>query len=1176
MMNKFFCIFCSLLPFVASAFDYTLIEYSSAMSATGSSQYNAERGFVYAIDGSGLTDLGDGEYGHTTAYSKTMWMTTSVALSESEPKFYCVDLGAPYQLGKIKIWNFNQGGQQARGFKATEIYVTDNIDAAKASPADIRAWGAPVWQGELSKATGENDPGCEPIILGSVPLARYVGFVVTSSHGDTNYQGLSEVRFFSPPEGMPSLQNTAVDLNATGDGFVASAQLGAIAHSSQVAALAFSSEDAEAVRIDLGTAEPDAVVSGALANLTENTTYSVRFETANDVATVTNDASSAGVIYNGQLSLAKTADGAEKGCIPATVSVSRASADPYPLTVNYTVVSEDGVAGIDYEAPAGLVTIPAGATSTTIEITPIVNPDKSSDVHLTLALAAGAYWSAAAPIPLTIANAALPDDANVWIAGNSSDGLASTAANWSKGVPRADVPESLVILVDGTFSSADLTWDADGENGLAMAVASWTQTEAYTGTVTFKTTFPTAASPFKLFEVAGAMTVDGGAMTHPVSVVWDNQGNKSLTLEALRADYVYRLAIKAGSFSLGSGAKISAVGKGHSWQRLTGNVKNCSPSHGGRFETTSIGCYGNPKYPEDIGLASNIGTDSLAKTAVGGGAVKLSVTGACVIDGEISVDGAKSNASGPLAAGAAGSILIEASSVTGSGVIHADGVYCGNNGQLNGAGGRVALITETPVDTATLTVRAGGDSTGKYAAEGTVYLKDGTMTHGVLYLNNPLNMTSGSTANRGAFVTNEEGVDWTFDRIRLAGHVNLYVPADTKLTLPNGFASISAPDNTSRFSGIYYAGGTIDAGSGDQTLSGNWYFAPIVEYVFPANVTLENGAFIGFCGYFEQKLNNSVAPDTNVVWAIRCTVGGDLTVASDSGFTTEQAGTVQQGGAQYAGVPIGNHGGRGSEAGTTMDSVFEPVFSGVGQSNSYGYMKPGAAMIVKVGGKLTLDGIANANPVNTQGGGYNLAAGGSINFTVGELAGAGSFQARGFRNKQNGGRIAVKLTNPGADFSTFTGTFNVSTVDGAANSTPGSVYLATAEEADRRGTVYLDNLGKTTTTLSVPICANGYGADEVDAFKNAALVIRGGAYGQVTVADANGQFKMRSLLIGENSKLDLYGNRFVVGSATLGGERLRPGLYTATDDAVSAYVSDTSEGNGWLVVTGEGLKIFVR
>ena len=103
MMNKFFCIVCSLLPFVASAFDYTLIEYSSAMSATGSSQFNAERGFVYAIDGSGLTDLGDGEYVHTTAYSKTMWMTTSVTLSESAPKFYCVDLGATYQLGKIKI-----------------------------------------------------------------------------------------------------------------------------------------------------------------------------------------------------------------------------------------------------------------------------------------------------------------------------------------------------------------------------------------------------------------------------------------------------------------------------------------------------------------------------------------------------------------------------------------------------------------------------------------------------------------------------------------------------------------------------------------------------------------------------------------------------------------------------------------------------------------------------------------------------------------------------------------------------------------------------------------------------------------------------------------------------------------------------------------------------------------
>ncbi|MGN0855004.1 MAG: hypothetical protein ACI4R9_05750 [Kiritimatiellia bacterium] len=1170
---KFLCLIFGLASLAACAFDYTLIEYSEQMVATGTSQINAERGYVHAIDGSGLTELEDGEFGHTAAYVGNMWMTASATLSESAPKFYCVDLGAVYNLGKIKIWNFNMSGQATRGFKATEIYVTDAEDAAKSSPADIRAWGYPVWQGELSKATGAaNDPGCEPIVFGLPKKARHVGFVVTSSHGDTGYQGLSEVRFYAAPEGVPGIVGSSVGVNASGDGFAVSAQLDASSYASEMAALAFASDEGEAVRTVLGTAEPGAAVSGELSNLAADTTYAVVFEAGNEVATVTNDLSAASYVYNGALTLAFKADGEEKGTVPAQLMVSRAAADPYPLTVNYTLSPGDAVAGVDYVAPSGTVTIPAGETSAVIEIFPIVNPDRTSDFSMDVALASGLYFGGGV-ISVTIHNAEIPSDANVWIAGSSSDGLASTAANWSKGVPRADNPESLVIRIDGDFSSHDLTWDADGENGLAQTVSSWKQTQSYGGTVTFKTTFPVAASPFKLFTVDGEMDIDGGTITHPVSVNWDNNGSKTLTLVTLRADYIYRLAIKAGSLRLGEGAKISAAGKGHSWRRVTSNVKSCAPSHGGRYETTAIGCYGNPKYPEDVGLASNVGTDSLSKSAVGGGAVKLTVEGECRIDGEISVDGTVS--SGYSAAGAAGSVLIEANRVIGSGVIHADGIYCGNTGQYNGTGGRIALLTDAAVDTSALTVRAGGSSSGKYAPEGTVYLKDATMTHGILLVDNPLNTNSGATSGRGSYVTKEEGVDWTFDAVRMNGHINLYVPAGATLTLPNGFASITAPANASRCSGLYYLGGTIDAGEGDQTLSGNWYFAPVAEYVFPANVSLENGAYVGFCGYYEQTLAYGAAPATNVVYTIRCTVTGDMTVASGCGFTTQEAGAVQQSGQQYAGVPIGNHGGRNSAAGTTMDSVFDPILSGVGQSNSYSYMKPGAAMIVKVGGKLTLDGVANANPVNSQGGGFQLAAGGSINFTVGELAGSGTFAARGFRDKQNGGRIAVRLTKPGTTFSDFTGVFNVSTADGAANATPGSVYLETAAEADRRGTVYLDNRGTKTTTLSVPICANGYGADEVADFKNAALVVRGGAYAQVTVADENGGFKLRELTVEENSKLDLYGHRLVVKAAKLGGTRLPPGLYNAADEAVAAFVADTV-GNGTLKVEGRGIAVLVR
>ena len=88
--------------------EYTLIPYSSAMVATGTSEYDSGRGFKHAIDGSGLSDLGGGVLGHTDSYQGNMWMTKSVALSVDAPKFFCVDLGEEYVLGRIKVWNYNQ------------------------------------------------------------------------------------------------------------------------------------------------------------------------------------------------------------------------------------------------------------------------------------------------------------------------------------------------------------------------------------------------------------------------------------------------------------------------------------------------------------------------------------------------------------------------------------------------------------------------------------------------------------------------------------------------------------------------------------------------------------------------------------------------------------------------------------------------------------------------------------------------------------------------------------------------------------------------------------------------------------------------------------------------------------------------------------------------------------
>ena len=1160
----------------AGAVEYTLIPYDKdKMKASGSSEYNTERGYTHAIDGSGLTDLGNGVWGHTDTYQNTMWMTTKVDLSSTAPKFFCVDLGETYNVGRIKIWNFNQNGQSTRGFKATEIYVSADENPAKATPADVRAWNQ-VWTGELSKATGNNDKGCAPIDITNGVLARHVAFVVTSSWGDGGYQGLSEVRFFSVPmPGAPVIASAGVSATAAGDALQAEVTLGADAQAAEVTAILTADPESDPTRVAFGEeAGPAVAVTQTLSGLSANTTYAVSFEAANSVSTEVTKPAETVYAYTGVPSLAWQADGQDRGLVPAEVTVSRANADPYPLEVNYTVTSSDGEEGVDWEPVSGVVTIPANAAETVISIQPMVNADKREDVHLSVSLAAGAYLTTgAASVALTIANASLPDDANVWVASSSSDGLASTAANWSRGVPRVDDPASLVIVIDGINSTKSMIWDATGENGLATTVTSWNQAEQFKGSVTFWTTYPSyAASSFKTFTVTGDMIVNGGTLTHPVSAVWDNIGNKDVTLDALRSSYTYRLSLAAGTFTLGANAKISAAGKGHSWLRKSTNVKFCAPSHGGRNETTSIGCYGNPKYPEDIGLASNIGSDSLGKCGVGGGAVKLGVAGACVIDGEISVDGTVS--SGSLAAGAAGSVLIEAARVTGSGLVHADGIYSGNNSQPNGTGGRIAVLTTDPVVSGQPTLRAGGVGTGKYAAEGTVYLKDATMTHGVLVLNNPLYTSPNATATRGVFVTNEEGVEWTFDAIRMNGHANLYVPAGTTLTLPNGFASITAPDNTSLVSGLYSRDGTIDVGSGDQTIGGGrWYFCPTDGFTFPANVTVASGSAIGFSGYWEPPaLSNSAAPTT--AWKLRFTVTGDLTLAEGGLITANSAGLGQQSGSQYAGVAIGAHGGRRSAAGATMDSVFTPHVPGVYQSNSYNYVKAGGVIDLTVGGKLTVDGKILSDSPDTADSARGNAAGGAINVVASSISGSGLISASAKRDTQCGGRVAVKLTGQTSDFSAFTGSFAAYAGGSTSGSSAGSVYLEAGADGDKGGLIIIDNNNK--DGLTTPICATGYDADAVADFKKGRLLVRNKGQAQVAVADDGGTFRMRSVEVGDNSKLDLFGKTFVVGSAKLGAVKLGPGTYRASDAAVSGFLVDSAGTDGALVVAGNGLVMVVR
>lgn len=812
------------------------------------------------------------------------------------------------------------------------------------------------------------------------------------------------------------------------------------------------------------------------------------------------------------------------------------------------------------------VTIPAGEDSVSVEVTPLVDRDSTTDTELTLTIAGGAYISGATAA-MTILHLVAPAEYNTWIA--AADGLASDASNWSQGVPQS----SHKILFDSQYSNANCEWDG-GVNGLSTTVAEWMQAEGFTGTVTIDTEFPAyAGASFTCLTVTGDVNLQGGTWTHPVSI-YQTSGNP-YTLEQMRANAHYRMNVDVkGDFSIASGVKLSADSKGY-WRYATGF--NIYGSHGGYRNSSTMEPYGDVKHPVDIGSCTCAGTDNKGKAAAGGGAVHLVVGGTLTVDGVISADGNNNGAGGA----SAGSVYVEANAVTGSGSIHANGVKPTSDKEA-GAGGRVAVIATTSVsDTVQLAATAGG---AYYSGAGTVYVKTADDNNGRLYIANTLNTQVGYNCR-----TPITDGDWTFDAIYVDQCAKLYVGEGKTLTLPNGLASVHGGTGSAAYNGILLAGGMLAAGDGDQTMSGKWTFESTKPYTFPGNLTLENGVRLGLFRLLQSGTNNVLACDY--------TVNGDLTIGADSSVDVSQ---IYHSSGVNGTLPPSLHGGWSAYdnpsknypcASNTYDSVFHPHLPGMTPSKSYygsGVLK------LQVAGVLTVDGtigsygsVSDSTSDNTP-----AAPGGSIDIVAGSLSGSGKIDASGAAGRYvyagggGGGRVAIRLT--GAD-AAFTGApliraqgqygyaFSAKSVK---FSSAGTVYLQTAADGERNGEVIVSNFDHPFADFTdfiasgrrwptTPIVAYGPGADAVADFKNANLVVTNNAIAEVSVA----ALKMRNLAVAANSKLDLFGNTLTVQSAKLGDTKLAAGTYTESD--YSDYLTD-SVGGGSLVVKPAGLQLLLR
>ena len=897
------------------------------------------------------------------------------------------------------------------------------------------------------------------------------------------------------------------------------------------------------------------------------------------------------VFYVGVLSLALGQNATESGTVTGWFTVTRCD-DGKALPVNFAVdAASTAIPDQTYVALASPVVIPEGETSVRIEVVPKVDAATKEDTIVRVNLAPGLYGIDAqqASAALTVVNLTTEAGWNTWIA--SAPGKASVDANWSAGhAPLATEK----VMFDGRFSTAACMWD----DAATQTVAGWKQAEGYTAIVEFDTEFPDyAGATFPLFTITGDCEILTGGWTCRGN--YNNYGaaNPSNTSKLASKRWCLNVSV-GGKMTLAAGATIDLTGKGFGHP---GNQS--SPSYGGYgfLAPETMAPYGSLTEPFDPGMGCRSQGDQNGRiSGIGGGAVRLVVTGDLELGGAIRAIGTIDN-NVVRSGGTGGSVWIDAHQIAGEGTIDASGCppsfFTSDQGVAVGSGGRIALYTKAPLalDRAKLSCNGAanaGTSNGsktKIGSAGTIYLKDGTSPNGRLVLKQAASVAS---ANAVGSVVPLMG-DVTLDGIELSGRVVLAVREGEKLTLPNGFTSVTSAETAVGACGITLAGGTIDVGTGDQTITG-WTLEPVSGFAFPANAALANAGGVGLL-----KRNVAGTGDAPLMpRSVSFTVAGDFAIDATCAVDVGNAiGYVNYETAKKAGW----HGGwttyfDGRENATdgrtkTYGSVFNPV--AVGSSPSRAYLT-GGAVDMTVGGTLTLLGKITASGPFSDSTSDNVApsSGGSIKVTAGAITGTGSILSCGGAGRRNyagggaGGRVAIRLTEAGATIpETITlnaqGRYGYAFKESADKlGSAGTIYVETKADGAKGGTIIVSNwkdhanadFTSATVIPTTPIVAAQDGDAVVD-FKKAKLVVRNNAIAEVSTEG----LRLNAVMVDAGSSLELAGRTLTVTKATLGGVKLKPGTYKASDAGLTGFVTDSSSGaTGSLVVTGGGIAIIIR
>ena len=213
---------------------------------------------------------------------------------------------------------------------------------------------------------------------------------------------------------------------------------------------------------------------------------------------------------------------------------------------------------------------------------------------------------------------------------------------------------------------------------------------------------------------------------------------------------------------------------------------------------------------------------------------------------------------------------------------------------------------------------------------------------------------------------------------------------------------------------------------------------------------------------------NGVSDEKNKIDLV---VHGNGYIAEGASIDVTGKGYAKGGGPGCAnGGFASSHGGRGYNTGNKAacyGSIISPTNCGSAGSRNWGNKPGGGAVRLSFDGAFTLNGDIIADGIGfdpEEGNGHYNGAGGSVYLTAGSFSGAGKAFACGGNNPSagnmsGGGRVAVKLTAPGEDFGSFTGTLSArggQYADGVRCASSGTIYTELPDQAGGRGLVLVE------------------------------------------------------------------------------------------------------------------------